>query len=224
MPSQDLPSSNLDAASSGDAERGFGDYALRGLAVLALLGVALSVMLYVQNERVHAVLQIIGAGLATQGFWAAAGVGLLAQVVDGALGMAYGVTSTAFLMSVGVPPAAASASVHLAEVFTTGFSGLSHWRLGNVDAQLFRRLLIPGVLGALLGHDRGADLRRAVRGAARRSTHATRADPVAARDRRPADHRRQPLQPVRSLRVTPCSDPQFCSTSHLLGDKRLTFR
>ena len=78
-------------------------------------------------------------------------VGVGAQLVDGGLGMAYGVTSTSFLLSVGVPPAAASASVHLAEVFTTGFSGLSHWKLGNVNKALFKRLVIPGIIGSVLG-------------------------------------------------------------------------
>ncbi len=77
--------------------------------------------------------------------------GFLAQIVDGTLGMAYGVSSTTLLLSIGLSPAAASASVHLAEVFTTGVSGLSHLRLGNVDRNLFRRLLIPGVLGGVLG-------------------------------------------------------------------------
>ncbi len=93
----------------------------------------------------------ITAGVTSRGFWTAAGVGLLAQMVDGALGMAYGVTSTTFLLSTGVPPAAASASVHIAEIFTTGFSGLSHWKLGNVNPRLFKRLLIPGVIGAVTG-------------------------------------------------------------------------
>lgn len=78
-------------------------------------------------------------------------VGFSAQLIDGALGMAYGLSSSAFLMSVGVPPAIASASVHLAEVFTTGASGLSHWRFGNVNKQLFLRLAIPGMLGAGVG-------------------------------------------------------------------------
>lgn len=78
-------------------------------------------------------------------------VGFLAQIVDGALGMAYGVTSTSVLLSLGVTPAAASASVHAAEIFTTAVSGLSHHRLGNVDKELIKRLLIPGVLGGVLG-------------------------------------------------------------------------
>lgn len=78
-------------------------------------------------------------------------VGFLAQVIDGALGMAYGVSSNTFLLSVGVPPAIASASVHVAETFTTAVSGISHWRLGNVDKELFKKLILPGVLGAILG-------------------------------------------------------------------------
>ncbi|MBN1681706.1 MAG: sulfite exporter TauE/SafE family protein [Anaerolineae bacterium] len=78
-------------------------------------------------------------------------VGFLAQIIDGSLGMAYGVSSTTFLLSSGVSPAVASASVHTAQVFTTLVSGLSHLRLGNVDKSLFRRLLIPGMLGGVLG-------------------------------------------------------------------------
>ncbi len=78
-------------------------------------------------------------------------VGFMAQIIDGALGMAYGVSSTTFLLSTGVSPAAASASVHIAEVFTTLASGVSHWRLGNVDRRLFTRLLVPGIIGGVLG-------------------------------------------------------------------------
>ena len=78
-------------------------------------------------------------------------VGFLAQIIDGALGMAYGVSSNSFLLSVGVSPAIASASVHVAETFTTAVSGVSHWRLGNVDKELFKKLIIPGVLGAVVG-------------------------------------------------------------------------
>lgn len=78
-------------------------------------------------------------------------VGFLAQMIDGALGMAYGVSSNTFLLSLGIPPAAASASVHMAEVVTTGISGFSHWRLGNIDWKLIRRLVIPGVLGGIVG-------------------------------------------------------------------------
>ncbi len=78
-------------------------------------------------------------------------VGLGAQLVDGALGMAYGVTSTSFLLSLGVPPAISSASVHVAEIFTTGASAISHFRFKNINKKLFRSLLIPGILGAVTG-------------------------------------------------------------------------
>ena len=78
-------------------------------------------------------------------------VGFAAQLVDGAIGMAYGLVSTTVLLTLGFPPATASASVHTAEVFTTGASALSHWRLGNVDAALFRRLALPGAVGGAVG-------------------------------------------------------------------------
>ncbi|MDZ4158159.1 MAG: sulfite exporter TauE/SafE family protein, partial [Anaerolineaceae bacterium] len=78
-------------------------------------------------------------------------VGLIAQMIDGSLGMAYGVSSNTFLLSIGLPPAAASASVHAAEVFTTGASGFFHIRFGNVRKSLFLKLVIPGVIGGALG-------------------------------------------------------------------------
>jgi hypothetical protein len=77
--------------------------------------------------------------------------GFTAQMIDGALGMAYGVTATTFLLSLGVPPAASSASVHASEIFTSGVSGLMHLKFGNVNSKLFKTLLIPGILGAILG-------------------------------------------------------------------------
>jgi siroheme synthase-like protein len=77
--------------------------------------------------------------------------GFTAQMIDGALGMAYGVTATTFLLSFGVTPAASSASVHASEVFTSGVSGLMHLKFGNVNTKLFKSLLIPGVIGAILG-------------------------------------------------------------------------
>jgi uncharacterized protein len=84
-------------------------------------------------------------------FWTAVAVGLIAQAIDGALGMAYGITSSSFLLAAGAPPAMASGATHLAEVFTTGVSGVSHLRLGNVHKRLFLSLLLPGVVGALVG-------------------------------------------------------------------------
>ena len=77
--------------------------------------------------------------------------GLIAQLVDGSLGMAYGVTSTSVLLAAGTAPAIASASVHLAEVGTTLASGASHWRFGNVDWRVVGILAVPGAVGAVLG-------------------------------------------------------------------------
>ena len=77
--------------------------------------------------------------------------GLIAQLVDGSLGMAYGVTSTSVLLAAGTAPAIASASVHLAEVGTTLASGASHWRFGNVDWRVVGILALPGAVGAVLG-------------------------------------------------------------------------
>ncbi|MBN8213726.1 MAG: sulfite exporter TauE/SafE family protein [Xanthomonadales bacterium] len=78
-------------------------------------------------------------------------IGFAAQLVDGALGMAYGVTASSLLLGFGVPPAVSSATVHAAECFTTGTSAISHHAFGNIDRKLFRRLLLPGMLGAGVG-------------------------------------------------------------------------
>lgn len=82
-------------------------------------------------------------------FYVAAG--FTAQLIDGALGMAYGVTASSLLLSFGVPPAITSATVHAAECVATGASAVSHHAFGNVDRTLFRRLLLPGVAGAIVG-------------------------------------------------------------------------
>lgn len=84
-------------------------------------------------------------------FWWFILIGLGAQLVDGALGMAFGLVSSSVLLSMGLPPAQVSASVHTAEVFTTGASGVSHLVAGNVDKRLFFRLALPGALGGALG-------------------------------------------------------------------------
>lgn len=78
-------------------------------------------------------------------------VGFVAQSIDGALGMAYGVSSNSILLGIGIPPAVASAWVHFAQVFTSLASGISHWKMGNVDWNLAKKLLIPGVLGSVAG-------------------------------------------------------------------------
>ena len=78
-------------------------------------------------------------------------IGFSAQLVDGALGMAYGQICSTLLISMGVPPAAASAGVHTAETFTTAVSGISHVAHRNVDWRLFFRIAIPGVIGGITG-------------------------------------------------------------------------
>lgn len=77
--------------------------------------------------------------------------GFVAQIIDGALGMAYGVSCSSILLSIGVTPAITSAAVHTAEVFTTGVSGLSHIIMKNIDKRLFFRIVFTGVLGAVVG-------------------------------------------------------------------------
>ncbi|GGH06496.1 sulfite exporter TauE/SafE family protein [Sphingobacterium alkalisoli] len=77
--------------------------------------------------------------------------GFVAQLIDGALGMAYGVSCTSLLLWFGIPPKFASASVHTSEIFTTGVSGLSHIRFKNIDKKLFFQIAITGSIGAILG-------------------------------------------------------------------------
>lgn len=77
--------------------------------------------------------------------------GFLAQMVDGVLSMGYGVTSATVLISTGISPVSVSAAIHTSEIFTTGISGFSHYKFGNVNKKLFKHLVIPGVIGAVLG-------------------------------------------------------------------------
>jgi uncharacterized membrane protein YfcA len=123
---------------------------LAAWSVLVLMGGALAfgAQHLLQRQDAASLLQAL---LTNEAFWWAMAVGLLAQAVDGALGMAYGITSSSFLMATGSSPAVASASVHIAEVFTTGVSGVAHIKLGNVNCQLFVRLLLPGMAGAAAG-------------------------------------------------------------------------
>ena len=121
---------------------------LIGTAVIVLLGCGLIVFL--PFEHISETPAWIKA-IFTEQLFSFMLVGFIAQMIDGALGMAYGVSSTSFLLGLGVPPAMASSSVHVAEVFTSGVSGLSHLRLGNVNKKLFQRLVIPGMLGVIAG-------------------------------------------------------------------------
>lgn len=114
-------------------------YALGAVVVL----VALSLIAYWAGRETRA--------FDTALFQRALFVGFIAQLVDGALGMAYGITATTFFLSSGMPPMTATASVHIAEIFTTAASGLSHWHRGNINRRLFLLLLFPGMIGGFLG-------------------------------------------------------------------------
>jgi len=119
---------------------------------LALIGLLLSLVWnFFQAPSPTESLNTLSRTLTDPMFWTAVAVGLLAQAIDGALGMAYGVTASTFLLAAGATPAMASGATHMAEVFTTGVSGISHQRLGNVNKRLFLGLLIPGVIGGLIG-------------------------------------------------------------------------
>lgn len=120
---------------------------LFGLAIATLNGDSSTYTAQLLSNLGHLLGQLAQSPM----FWLAVMVGFSAQLIDGALGMAYGISSTTFLMGLGASPAAASGAVHIAEVFTTGLSGASHWRLGNVDRTLFKRIVIPGVLGSVAG-------------------------------------------------------------------------
>ncbi|MFD2146817.1 TSUP family transporter [Mucilaginibacter antarcticus] len=86
-----------------------------------------------------------------QSFYYFLGAGFLFAMVDGAIGMSYGVTSTAFSISMGISPASASMAVHLSEIMSNGIAGWMHYRMGNVNWKLFKLLILPGILGAAVG-------------------------------------------------------------------------
>jgi siroheme synthase-like protein len=77
--------------------------------------------------------------------------GFVFAMIDGAIGMSYGVTSTTFSLSMGIPPASASMGVHLSEIMSNGIAGWMHYRMGNVNWKLFKLLLVPGIIGAVTG-------------------------------------------------------------------------
>jgi len=114
---------------------------------LLLLTILISILLFVYAQTVTS----FASRTIDSSFLIFICIGFAAQLIDGALGMAYGISSNTLLLSSGVPPAYASACVHFAEVFTTGASGLSHWRLKNINKKLFKSLVIPGIIGAVIG-------------------------------------------------------------------------
>jgi len=79
------------------------------------------------------------------------GASFIFALIDGAIGMSYGVTTTSFSLTMGIPPAAASMGVHLSEIMSNGIAGWMHYRMGNINWKLFKMLLIPGIIGAVSG-------------------------------------------------------------------------
>lgn len=120
------------------------------LIILALLFIIFAILVYIPGDRVVNYIQALPGKIDEQFFWMLA-IGFIAQMVDGALGMGYGVISTTLLLSGGVNPVVVSGSIHTAEMFSSGASGYSHYKFGNVNKKLFKTLLIPGVIGAICG-------------------------------------------------------------------------
>lgn len=120
------------------------------LVTFALMIIGFFVIRYVGYAPLATLVQSAVSSIDTS-FYLFMLAGFLAQLVDGAVGMGYGVTSTSLLMSMGVSPAAISGSVHTAEIFSSAASGYSHYKFGNVNKKLFKVLVIPGVLGAIAG-------------------------------------------------------------------------
>lgn len=131
-------------------ERKWRQIAYLCLLILATLFIGYAVYFYLSYESLIAFSKEI-YGQMDEKFFFMLAVGFIAQMVDGALGMGYGVVSTTLLLSGGLNPAVISGSIHTAEMFSSGAAGFSHYRFGNVNKKLFKTLLIPGVLGAIAG-------------------------------------------------------------------------
>ncbi len=123
---------------------------LYGLSVIALLITGHFLFLYLPFATIGSwASTTISSVDSTILLWILAG--FIAQLIDGSMGMAYGVTTTTFLLSFGIPPAVASASMHASEIVTTGTSSLIYLRYRNINVKLFRSMLIPGAVGAIVG-------------------------------------------------------------------------
>ncbi len=118
-----------------------------GIPITLLLSL---VVILIYNYHTAFSVEKLIAGI-NQDFFIYLIIGVFAQLVDGTLGMGYGATSTSFLISVGVPPAISSTGVHVAEMFTTGASAVSHYKFKNINKRLVTYLLIPGVIGSIIG-------------------------------------------------------------------------
>lgn len=120
------------------------------LLTLAALFIGYAIYSYVTYDSLISMGSDVYAHMDEKFLWMLV-VGFCAQLVDGALGMGYGVVSTTLLLSGGLNPAVISGSIHTAEMFSSGASGFSHYRFGNVNMKLFKTLLYPGIAGAVVG-------------------------------------------------------------------------
>src|SRR5205085_2817967 len=110
-----------------------------------------TILSYVPLGKIMTSIQSVSQTTETKTFLMMLFTGFIAQMVDGSLGMGYGTISTTFLLAIGVNPAIVSSRVHSARVFSSGVSGYSHHRFGNINKKLFRALVIPGIIGAVVG-------------------------------------------------------------------------
>jgi len=110
-----------------------------------------TILSYVPLGKIMTSIQSVSESTETKTFLMMLLTGFIAQMVDGSLGMGYGTISTTFLLAIGVNPAIVSSRVHSARVFSSGVSGYSHHRFGNINKKLFRALVIPGIIGAIVG-------------------------------------------------------------------------
>jgi uncharacterized membrane protein YfcA len=117
--------------------------------VMMIIGHAL--FTYISFSTIVSAIQNVPQYIDTKSFLLMLLAGFLAQMADGSLGMGYGTISTTFLLAIGVNPAIVSSRVHSARVFSSGVSGYSHHRFGNINKKLFKALVIPGVIGAVIG-------------------------------------------------------------------------
>lgn len=106
--------------------------------------------LVISFDEIHSGIQCLIKEIDEKFYWMIL-VGFIAQLIDGLLGMGYGLSSTAALLSIGIPLPAISGSIHTAEMFSSGASGLSHYKFGNINKKLLKFLIIPGVIGAIIG-------------------------------------------------------------------------
>jgi len=110
-----------------------------------------TILSYIPFDRILVNIQSASKLTETRTFLMMLFTGFIAQMVDGSLGMGYGTISTTFLLAIGVNPAIVSSRVHSARVFSSGVSGYSHHRFGNINKKLFKTLVVPGIIGAVIG-------------------------------------------------------------------------